>query len=407
MARILVICPTLPTNLADGLHLRVYHLCRELAESNECFYVGPVPAETQQVDFSTFGFSDSRVLAPRPKSGRSWRRHFRLSNEHFLETSSPVYFAEARAIVREAVATWNADVVICFSPALSEVGLQAGIPKILDFVDSRTLTAERANKNRKQVRGFAGKIASALNSRRDAARERFLVRNYDLTTTISEPDRRALSRVSGIGNENIVVLPNGVSEAALAAGGEEHGHDRSIIFWGNLDFPPNWTAVEYFFEEVYLPFLADKDIDWHIVGGGASDELLAKIRHPHVHFHGFVDDLFGFASGRGAMINPMVEGSGLKNKVLEALALGLPVVSTRMGIEAISGNEDQHFLVADSPADFAACVERVLDNERLRESIVVAGRELVQSQYTWSVVGRRFDDVVQQLLGRPSETAVG
>lgn len=403
----MIICTTLPANLADGLHLRVYHLCRELAKSNDCFFVGPVPAEMAEVDVSTFGFADSRVLEPRPKSGRSWRRHFRLSNENFLEMSSPDYFSKARSIVTEAVATWNADVVICFAPALSELGLQAGIPKILDFVDSRTLTAERASKNRRQGRGVTGTIASALKSRRDAARERFLVRHYDLTTTISEPDRRALLRVSGVRDDKIVVLPNGVSEAALTTDRDEQGHDRSIIFWGNLDFPPNWTAVEYFFDEIYLPFLADRDIDWHIVGGGASEQLLGKIRHPRVHFHGFVDDLFRFASGKGAMINPMVEGSGLKNKVLEALALNLPVVSTRMGIEAINGDEDRHFLVADSPAEFADCVVRILEDAPLRESIVVAGRELVQSQYTWPVVGRRFDEVVQQLLHGSSEQAVG
>lgn len=403
----MVICTTLPTNLADGLHLRVYHLCRELAKSNECLFVGSVPAEMEEVDFSEFGFSDSRVLEPRPRSGRSWRRHFRLSNENFLAISSPDYFAKARSIVREAAATWNADVVVCFAPALSELGLQAEIPKILDFVDSRILTAERANKNRRQQRGVAGTIASALKSRRDAARERSLVRNYDLTTTISEPDREALLRDSGVGNDKVVVLPNGVSEAALTTDVNEQDHDRSIIFWGNLGFPPNWTAVEYFFDEIFLPFLADSDIDWHIVGGGASEQLLGKVRHPRVHFHGFVEDLFRFASGRGAMINPMVEGSGLKNKVLEALALNLPVVSTRMGIEAINGDENRHYLVADSPADFADCIERVLDNAQLRESIVVAGRELVQSQYTWAVVGQRFDAIIQQLLHGSSQQAVG
>ena len=200
MARILVISTRLPTNLADGLDLRVHHLCRELAIRNECFFVGPLPSGGQDVDISTYGFSDSRFLAPRPRSGRSWRRHFRLSNENFLEISSPAYFSEARAIVKEAVATWGAEVAICFAPVLSELGLQVGIPKIVDFVDSRTLTAERARKNRRQDRGVTDTVVSALRSRRDAARERFLVRNYDLTMTISEPDREALLRVSRVGD---------------------------------------------------------------------------------------------------------------------------------------------------------------------------------------------------------------
>ena len=107
------------------------------------------------------------------------------------------------------------------------------------------------------------------------------------------------------------------------------------------------------------------------------------------------------------MINPMIEGSGLKNKVLEALALNLPVVSTRMGVEAINGDENRHYLVADTPAAFADSVERVLDNAELRESLVLAGRDLVQSDYTWEVVGRRFEEMVHQLMRGSSGKVVG
>ena len=76
--------------------------------------------------------------------------------------------------------------------------------------------------------------------------------------------------------------------------------------------------------------------------------LRKSLEHPNVHFHGFVDDLFSLPRKR-RMVNPMIEGSGLKNKVLEALAIYLPVVSTHMGVEAINGKEGRHFLVADDP----------------------------------------------------------
>ena len=398
MARILVVCDTLPINLADGLHLRVYHLCRELARSNECFFLGPVPEGVEVEKLKQIGFSDHRTLEPRPRQGRSWRRHFRLSNAKFLQISSPEYYKRATAVLNEAVKAWDIDAVLCFAPGLSELALAGTVPTLLDFTDSRTLTAERASRNRGRHKGLAERVVSLVKSKRDTERERYLVRSYSVTTTISEQDRQALLRVSGVPADKVYVIPNGVSDTALALGKVRKDDDRSIIFWGNLDFPPNWTAVEYFFDRVFLPFLAHKNINWHIVGRGASDALLRKVRHDNVHFHGFVDDLFQFAASKSLMVNPMVEGSGLKNKVLEALAIYLPVVSTQMGIEAINGRAGRHFLVADSPQAMAEHIEDILDDEELREELTREGRALVESEYTWSVVGGRLNDLLRGRL---------
>lgn len=398
MARILVICDTLPTNLADGLHLRVHHLCRELARSNDCFFLGTVSEEADSEELKRIGFSDHRNLERRPRERRSWRRHFRLSNAKFLEISSPDYYRQSTAVLNEAVKAWDIDTILCFAPGLSELALASTVPTMLDFTDSRTLTAERARKNRGHAKGLIGRAVSFVKTRRDAERERHLVRSYGITTTISEQDRQALLRVSGVPDDKVYVIPNGVSDAALAVGKVRKEAGRSIIFWGNLDFPPNWTAVEFFFDRVFVPFLADKNVEWHIVGRGASDALLAKVRHRNVHFHGFVEDLFQFAASKDLMINPMVEGSGLKNKVLEALAIYLPVVSTRMGIEAIDGKEGRHFLVADSPQAMAEHIENILDDAELRERLATEGRALVESKYTWSVVGQQLNDLLRDRL---------
>ena len=266
MARLLIMCERLPADLSDGLHLRVNHLCRELARSNECFYFGPLEDEGDRDEARKYGFSDIREVQDRPKTGRSFRRHFRLSNEKFLEISSPEFFRDVVVALRRAVSLWDVDAVVCFAPGLAEVALKVDVPKILDFTDSRTLTHERILGNRRRKSGMLARISQFVKARRDTARERSLVREYDRTTTISDADRRTLLRVSRADGEKVVVIPNGVSADALKAGSLEVAHERSVIFWGNLDFAPNWTAVEYFFEEVYIPFLASKNITWHIVG---------------------------------------------------------------------------------------------------------------------------------------------
>jgi glycosyltransferase involved in cell wall biosynthesis len=400
MPRILIMCEKFPADLTDGNHLRVSHLCRELAGSNECFYFGPLEMQGERGALPQYGFSDAWELTRRPKTGRSFRRHFRLSNERFLEINSPKYFHSAVIALRQAVARWNIDAVVCFAPGLAEVSLRINVPKILDVTDSLTLTHERILSNRRRKSGAWGRMSRILKATRDKARERCLVRAYECTTTISDADRRALLRVSETSGDKIVVIPNGVSADALKVGSQEFEHERSIIFWGNLDFAPNCTAVEYFFDEIYRPYLARREIDWHIVGRGASDVLRHRLGHPRIHFHGFVDDLFSYAAQKGVMINPMIEGSGLKNKVLEALAINLPVVTTRMGVEAINGRGGYDFLVADEPKEFARCVESVLDDVSIRNALATAGRQLVESQYTWPEIAKQLDQLIRIIISQ-------
>ena len=97
----------------------------------------------------------------------------------------------------------------------------------------------------------------------------------------------------------------------------------------------------------------------------------------------------------------MIQGSGLKNKVLESFALHLPVVSTPLGVEAIDGKAGIHFLVAETPRRFADGVERLLDDRKLRASVIRAGRSLAETCYTWPSVGKRFSDLISKVSCEP------
>jgi len=401
MTRVLVLCDSLPSNPADGLHLRIQNLCLELSRYNECFFLGSKTGHCDDHSFDRFGFSEGYLLGEKSKRRRGWRRHIRLSNEKFLEMSSPEYFRAARSALTRLSNLWSADVLVSFASAMSEVGALSKLPKVLDFPDSGTLTRKRAHAISWPSMSTAEKSMALLRLKRQAGGERALVRKYDLTTTISEPDREALLGVSGVADDRVVIVPNGVSRDALTVGETPTKHDRSVVFWGNLDFPPNFTAIRYFYEKVFTPYLADKNIDWHIVGGGAGESLHSEVRHPRIHFHGFVDDLFASAAGYGVMVNPMIQGSGLKNKVLESFALNLPVVSTPLGVEAIDGKAGVHYLVAETPRQFAEGVERLLDDRKLRMTIIQAGRSLAETRYTWPSIGAQFSDLIRKVSDEP------
>jgi glycosyltransferase involved in cell wall biosynthesis len=138
-------------------------------------------------------------------------------------------------------------------------------------------------------------------------------------------------------------------------------------------------------------------VEWHIIGRGADESIRELAAHPLIHLHGFVEDLYAEISSHGVMVNPMVEGSGLKNKVLEAFACRLPVVSTTMGIEAIGTGPGEHYLVADDAHAFASAVIRCLEDEDMAARMTTAARQLVEDQFEWNAIGEQFDQLVQDI----------
>lgn len=395
MARTLILCGGYPDDLSSGADLRFQNLCKQLASRHECFFVGlgeiPRGANPQQ----DIGVCDAAMLPKFPTSGRSPLRHIRLTNTHFLKRSSPGYLREMQQRISKLLEQWDVQVVVCLVPPAAEMLSHVELPRLLDYCDSRTLTFRRILENRGHELSLRERSGILTMYYRQRARERALVREFDVTTTISGADRDCLLEVSGVDADKVVVIPNGVSGAALATAPATGEAKRSVVFWGNLDFPPNWTAVEYFYRQVFLPYLAEQDVEFHLIGKGADDSIRAIAEHPNVHLHGFVDDLYAEIASHGAMVNPMVEGSGLKNKVLEAFACHLPVVSTTMGIEAVGAEAGTHHLVADDPEAFAAAVLRCLDDADLAASLTAAARQFVERHFEWDAIGDRLDRLVR------------
>jgi glycosyltransferase involved in cell wall biosynthesis len=279
------------------------------------------------------------------------------------------------------------------------------LPKILDFCDSGTLTLRRMLANRGKELTFYDRAELILSKLRLQNMERDFLSGFNHTTTISVPDRKCLLEVSGVAPDRVSVLPNGVSDEALKVVSKAGPRRRSVVFWGNLDFAPNWTAIRYFHDNIYMPYLAERKIEWHIYGNGANFAVRKMAEHPLIHVHGFVEDLFKEAASHGVMVNPMVEGSGLKNKVLEAFACRIPVVSTSLGIEAIEGEAGIHFLRGDTAYDFARATIQLLTDREVASKVTAAARALVDARFVWSVIGRRFDQIVQGVISEGESEA--
>jgi glycosyltransferase involved in cell wall biosynthesis len=378
-----------------------------MAKHHECYLVSFDELDFEPDAKQELGVIEWRILPPAPKQGRSRRRLLRLSNANLLQLSVPDYLANTRQIVRDLCELWDIDLIFCLSPGIAEVIIDLDLPKVLDYCDSGTLTMQRALANRRSEFSLRQKVALHLRKLRQSSLERTFLKAFDCTTTISGADKESFLEVSGVAPGKVEVVPNGVADEALDAGRIKRERQRSVVFWGNLDFPPNWTAVKYFHEHIYVPYLARENIEWHIYGRGAPESIQRITEQDGVTLHGFVDDLFAAVAGHGVMINPMVEGSGLKNKVLEAFACRVPVVSTSLGIEAIDAIPDRHYVKADSPRVFAESVISLLADPEYASEIAAAARSFVESKYRWSAIGDQLDGLTNRAFNQTNDCRQG
>ncbi len=201
-------------------------------------------------------------------------------------------------------------------------------------------------------------------------------------------------------------VPNGVDVDFFRPDPDTTVDPHSLIFTGLMDYRPNTDAVLHFVKDV-LPHVRRvyPAVRFSAVGQGVTPEI-ASLHSPHVSTTGWVKDVRPYFSRAACVVVPLRMGSGTRLKVLEAMAMGRPVVSTPLGCEGIDVRHGEHLLIASDPAEFAVHVLRLLDDPDFAARLGAQGRQLVESRYSWAVAANRLDDFHSLVIGnRQTQTA--
>lgn len=210
----------------------------------------------------------------------------------------------------------------------------------------------------------------------------------DLTLTITEEDRERLTRRDT--SANIDVLPAGVDLSRFRPDNGEP-EERTITFFGSMDYHPNEDAAIWFTEEV-LPRVRAQfdDATFEIVGKSPPASVRALAKRDGVRVTGFVEDIQEYVSRATIVVIPIRVGTGVRIKVLHAMAMGKPMVSTPVGVQGIRVEEDRHAVVAQTPDEFAAAVEALLTDPERRGRLGRNARTLVKSDHDWATIVERL-----------------
>jgi sugar transferase (PEP-CTERM/EpsH1 system associated) len=218
---------------------------------------------------------------------------------------------------------------------------------------------------------------------------------FDRCIAVSEADRALLKATNP--NLRVDVAPNGVDTQRLQPLPREIG-SRRVLFVGMMSYEANADAALFFCRQA-LPHLRRMvgDVETWIVGMNPPAEVLA-LAGDDVHVTGRVDDVAPYYQRSAVCVTPLRAGGGTRLKILEAMALGRPVVSSTVGCEGLDVRDGEHLLIADSPEQFARQTARLLSDERLCERIVRQARQLVEERYDWEVVAQRVQRIYADVL---------
>jgi glycosyltransferase involved in cell wall biosynthesis len=389
-------------HLADGYDLRAWHLSRELARLDSLVLV-PIACDERDRGKVSLDPRDvfEEVVEPLvlPDAHPSIIRHLRWHEADYYSWGYPRYHRQTVDLISATLKRHSASRIMAVGACLAGFLMPFRSARVLlDVIDSGALYIEREAAFYTRMTSVE-KLTWRMMCWRHMNTERRLPRWFTHVTAVSDMDAQAIRRVSG-GCNNVTTIPNGVPPSLEQPRTSRKGPwKRGIVFWGDLTFCVNARAIRFFYEKVYEPYLAAAGVEWCIVGRGPEPWLdAAARRYPSIRVTGFVDDLYAVVSEYPVVINPMISGGGIKNKVLEALALEKAVVSTPLGIGSIAGAVNGlHYVEASTPEDMAESVLGLLKDPARCETLGSNARRLILAQHTWRHVGEKLRSVVEAM----------
>jgi len=229
---------------------------------------------------------------------------------------------------------------------------------------------------------------------------------FDAVFTCHEQERRLLeSFLNGRQPRVVAGLRTAVDSASYPYPGGPRRED-SLLFVGNFQHPPNVEGLRYFTSEILPRIRARRpQATLTVVGAQAPPELeraVASDATSGVCFHGPVPEIREPLAQYAIFVCPIRSGAGVRVKLLEAFAAGIPVVSTSFGMEGIAATPGRDFLCADSPEQFAEACLYLLERPAEGARLAAQARRLVETAYDWTVVGKRLDAIYFRLLEQKS-----
>lgn len=374
--KLLVLAPRYPYPIVSGDRVRLVNVCRQLSTR---FDITLLCMCDDRSEFNADVPSD----APFVHVERVWLPRYRscINSLWALAKTQPLqvaYYGSGRFERRVRMLAERHDLVMAHLIRTASYATSLGKPCVLEMTDAISRTYERARKtgDRKRLRTWV----YSLEETRVRRFEQRMLDRFDLITVVSEHDRIHLA--AGTETPNVAVASNGVDLATFPYY-ESFSTDPIVVFIGNLTTLPNLDAATYFAEDVLPALRRARPWIFRVVGRINPNDAARLARCEGVEITGQILRVSDAVAGARAGVCPMRIGSGIQNKVLEYMALGLPAITSSMSLQSLRAQPDREILVADDPAAYVAHLEKLFVNTDLARNVARAARGYVERNHNW------------------------
>jgi len=393
--RLLVLAPRFPYPLDKGDRLTVFNLLKHFARRHRVALVsflepGQHPGDRRHVE----PWVDALYTVPLSRVNAYWNCVVGAFSTRPLQTS---YYLSDRmsGLVDRAVAEFEPDLIyahtIRMAPYLEH---HRSRPTVLAMQIAMTLNYGRLARFSRHP---LWKVLYGLEHRRVKTYEPEVARRCDRCLLISEADVGAISAEGRL--DNVFLSPHGVDFEFFRPDGRGPREEGRLLFTGNMAYRPNVDAVRYFCRDI-LPLVKRRapHVRLSIVGTNPVRAVRVLARDPAVEVTGWVSDLRTVLNGAEVGVDPLRIGAGLQNKVLEGMAMALPMVITSTANEGIGAVPGKHVWVADEPQAFADAVAHLLEDGDLRRKMGEAARAFIVEHWSWDKHFSALEEELESLV---------
>ena len=392
--KVLLLTQVLPYPPDSGPKIKTWNVIKYLAQQHEVtlvsFVRGDQSADVQRLRAYCRSVHTIQMVRNPLRDGWALIRSL-FSGQPWMMVRDEVY--EMHQLIERLSAETSFDIVHADQLNMGQYALRlSGTRKVLDTHNALWLLYKRLWQTmrtgpKKWLLGRDWRLLKRYEAR--------LCQEFDRVMAVSEEDRAALQEAAGH-SVDITVIPIAVDTDELKPVNRSPDADH-ILYLGTMYWPPNIDGVFWFIHEV-LPLLRAQrpNLVFDVVGARPPQELL-ELSKPDtgINVTGYVKDITPYLEKAGMMIVPLRAGGGMRVKILEALAYGVPMVSTTLGCEGIAVTSEQEVLIADTPQDFAQAVLRLLENRSQADELAKNGRTLIEMKYDYRMACQPLEQVYQ------------
>jgi sugar transferase (PEP-CTERM/EpsH1 system associated) len=386
---------------------RLFNLCKAISRQHRltlaAFSLSEERYETFLADPAQQGVFKEIVVLPNPGDPTWWRHQVNLlRGEPYFVTRNlaPAYHAEQCRRIRDLYVRGGFDVLYADGLSMAQyvVDSELDCPAIIDLHDSLSLLFSRTACAEPH---WLKRLALRAQTRSIERWEKALGRRFRAIITNSTVDQTFLKSLDPAGN--VIVIGNGV-DSEFFAPTSRIGELTRLVFTGVMGYGPNEDAAIHFCDAI-LPLIQERypRAEFWVVGKHPTERVQALSQRPGVYVTGGVPDVRPFLEAAGIFVCPLRVGSGVKNKILAALAMRKAVVATPLSLEGLDLLEGEHVLTAAAARAFADQVMALIADPGLADRIGQSGQAFVRTQYSWQRSAALLEGVLLDAASRPGE----